>query len=296
MIKMYENMLPKEQKEGKLGYYPVTSKEEWDNLPDLYKTMEWKPVKDHRDNGKLKAVKAVLFDVTFMEPYKVRAQVSVHPQEVQKILFCYFKNADCRLYTVSGIELEGGTRLGAKWLQDTTTGAFAIYSAGEYVGKQGGFGGFIPERVHLLDDGTWKHDFKYSEGNISHYTIGNPFPETEEAVKNEIFVPTEAGDIYVSVKKDTEYPGIYVDLKGENVNDTFEKNTVSLAMIEFEPDKKKIQTVVYSNGESEEPTHIIEHSNTNKEVSLNDRIAFAKTQESTAKTPQNYQKEPGFIK
>lgn len=275
MVKMYENMLPKEQKEGKLGYYPVTSREEWDNLPDLYKTMEWKPLKDHRDNGKLKAVKAVIFDVTFMEPYKIKAQVSVHPQEVQKILFCYFKNADCRLYSVSGIELEGGTRLEAKWLQDSTTGAFAIYAAGTYVGIQGGFGGFIPERIHLLDDGTWKHDFKYSEGNISHYTIGNPFPETDEINKQEISVPTELGDIYVSVKTDSEYPGIYVDLKGENVNDTFEEKTVSLAMVEFEPEKKKVQTIVYGDGKKENPTHIIEHKNTNKEFSLSEKIAHA---------------------
>lgn len=290
-MKMYENMLPKEQKEGKLGYYPVTNKEEWDDLPAIYKTMEWKPVKDHRDKGKLKAVKSVIFDVTFMEPYKIRAQVSVHPQEVQKILFCYFKNADCRLYSVSGIVLEGGTQLGAKWVQDTTTGAFAIYAAGTYVGIQGGFGGFIPERVHLLDDGTWKHDFKYNEGNISHYAIGNPFPESEEINNREISVPTELGDIYVSVKADTQYPGIYVDLKGENVKDTFEEKTVSLATIEFDSEKKKVQTVVYGDGEKETPTHVIEHKNTNKEFSLNERISVAETKADVKQIPDVQRKE-----
>lgn len=224
-MKCYEGMLPKKQKEGKLGYYPVTNEKEWDELPDLYKTMEWKPVKDHHDNGRLKAVKAVIFDVVFMEPYKIRAKVSVHPQEVQKILFCSFKDPDCQLYSVSGIELEGGTQLGAKWLQDTITGAFAIYSAGEYVGKQGGFGGYVPEHINRLEDGTWKYDHKYSEGIISHYELGNPFPESEkEPAKNEISVPTPLGDIYVSVKADPDYAGVYVDLKGDNVNDTFEEN------------------------------------------------------------------------
>ena len=288
-MKIYEGMLPEKQKEGKLGYYPVTSKEEWDNLPDLYKVMEWNPVKDHRDNGKLKAVKSVIFDVTYLEPYKISAHVSVHPQEVQKILFCYFKNADCRLYSVSGIELEGGTRIGAKWLQDTTTGAFGIYAAGTFVGKQGGFQGYIPEHINRLDDGTWKYDYKFSEGIISHFALGNPFPEKEN---KEVSIDTPIGEIKVSVKADTDYPGVYVDLKGENVNDTFEDNTVSLAMIEYEPSIGKVQSIVYGDGNSEEPTHVIKHKNVKKYPSLNEKIASAETKGSANKDDNYNLNEP----
>lgn len=37
---MYEWMLPQKQIEGKRGYYPVTTAEEWDKLPIVYKAME----------------------------------------------------------------------------------------------------------------------------------------------------------------------------------------------------------------------------------------------------------------
>lgn len=89
-MKMYDGMLPVKEKPGRLGYYPVISKQEWDELPDLYKVMQWEPVKDH-NNGELRAVKSVIFDVPFMEPYGIRAQVSVQPSAVQKVLFCSYK-------------------------------------------------------------------------------------------------------------------------------------------------------------------------------------------------------------
>lgn len=173
---MYDGMLPVKQKEGYRGYYPVTNKEEWDELPDLYKAMEWTPIPDPFDkNQTLRAVKNVIFDVVHMEPYGIRAEVSVHPQEIQDILFCYHKKKDCQLYTICGIELEGGSRLPAKWLQDTTTGAFAIYAADKYVAKQGGFYGFIPEHIIVQEDGSYKFDFKYGVGKTTHYTNLNPF-------------------------------------------------------------------------------------------------------------------------
>lgn len=172
----YDAMLPREQKQGKIGYYPVTSKEEWEELPALYKVMEWSPVKDYLNGGKLRAVKAVIFDVIYMTPYKINAKVSVHPQEIQSILFCLHKEAQCHLYSVCGIELEGGTVLGAKWLQDSTTGAFGIVSGNVTVAKQGGYCGYIPKSITAKEDGSYEYNWggRY-EGVISHYALSNPF-------------------------------------------------------------------------------------------------------------------------
>ena len=171
----YDNMLPKHQIEGHRGYYPVTSAKEWDELPALYKVMDWNPVKDPHNKDKLTHVKSVIFDVTFMQPYGISAEVAVHPSEVQKLLFCSFKKADCHLFSVCGIELDSGTRLPAKWLQDSTSGAFAILTCDNYVGMQGGFRGHIPEGVRRLDDGTFKYDWSMKKTKISHYELSNPF-------------------------------------------------------------------------------------------------------------------------
>ena len=175
-MKMYDGMLPAKEKSSRLGYYPVISKQEWDELPDLYKVMQWEPVKDH-NNGELRAVKAVIFDVPFMEPYGIRAQVSVHPSAVQKVLFCSYKEKDCHLYSVCAIELEGGTRLAAKWLQDSITGSFAIVSGSQHVGVQGGFRGFVPEGIKRLEDGSFKYDYNFHRSKTTHYELSNPFRE-----------------------------------------------------------------------------------------------------------------------
>lgn len=181
----YKDMLPKEEKAGKLGYYPVSNYEEWETLPDLYKTMEWEPVKDPHNTKMRSAVKAVIFDVPFIEPYGIRGKVSVHPQDVQKILFCLFKDTQCHLYTISAVELENGRRIPAEWLQDSILGAFCIKAGGEYIAKQGGFGGFIPEHINKTEDGSFKFDFRYGEGKTTHYTLLNPF--RNELVKGKDF-------------------------------------------------------------------------------------------------------------
>lgn len=174
-MSMYDGMLPQKAIPGHIGYYPVCNAEEWDQLPDLYKVMEWQPIKDPYDKDKLKAVKSVVFDVTYMEPYGIHAKVSVHPQEVQKILFCSFDRPECHLYSICEVELEGGSRLPAKWYQDSLTGAFGIYAGRYWVARQGGFEGFIPEHVVVLKDGTFKYDFKYNIAPIAHYAFSNPF-------------------------------------------------------------------------------------------------------------------------
>ena len=174
----YEGMLPKKPLDGKRGYYPVCNAEEWVQLPDLYKAMEWAPVPDHKDKGQLKAVTAVIFDVVHMEPYEIRAKVAVHPQEVQKILFCLHGNPQCHLYSVCGVELFGGTRLGAKWMQDSVTGSFGIYAGDNLCGRQGGFQGFIPRCIKQMEDGTFKYDCNYKRGNTTVFMeLSNPFPE-----------------------------------------------------------------------------------------------------------------------
>jgi len=176
----YEGMLPNPSKPGYRGYYPVTNREEWDKLPDLYKVMEWEPVKDPHNKNQLRAVKAVVFDVPHMTPYGVRAKVSVHPEDVHQILFCSFPKTDCHLYSICSVELAGGTRLPAKWLQDTTTGAFGIFVNNDCIARQGGFRGYIPDHVKQLDDGTFKFDFKYGTGKTVHYALHNPYPAPEK--------------------------------------------------------------------------------------------------------------------
>ena len=171
----YDNMLPAEPIKGKLGYYPVKTKEEWDELPAIYKAMDWFPAKDYRNKGELSAVKSVIFDVVYMTPYKISAKVSVHRQEIQKILFCSYGDTQCHLYSVGGVELESGTVLRAKWLQDTTTGAYSIVANGVTVAKQGGFGGYIPKGIEVTEDGGFKYNWNRAEGCIGHYEVSNPF-------------------------------------------------------------------------------------------------------------------------
>ncbi len=181
----YAGMLPAVPKPGCRGYYPVTSREEWEALPALYKAMEWTPAPDIRDNGRLKAVKGVIFDVAYLKPYGIRAKVTVHPEDVQSILFCSFEQQDCHLYSVCGVELEGGSRLPAKWLQDTTTGAFGIFANDVCVGRQGGFQGYIPEHIHRTKDGSFSFDFQYGVGKTVHYALHNPFPPAPKRISLE---------------------------------------------------------------------------------------------------------------
>lgn len=178
-MKLYEGFMPKETKEGKRGFFPVKNEQEWNELPAVYKAMEWFPV-DVYDDYLRKNVTTVPeyieFDVVYMEPYKIRATVRVHVQEVQKILFCLFENAQCHLYSVSGVVFQNGERWGAKWIQDSTTGAFAIQvQGGKIVGKQGGFRGFIPRKIKRTEDGNFEYDSYSTNGNRCHYEFSNPF-------------------------------------------------------------------------------------------------------------------------
>lgn len=178
---MYSKFLPKKAIEGKRGYYPVTSHAEWEELPAVYKAMEWFPKKLTRYSYGGKVVEEmsfprnVIFDCPYIEPYGVSGKVSVSIEEVQKILFCYFGKTECHLYTLCEVEFDNGVRYTAKWYQDSRTGAYAIQCGDTYVGKQGGFQGFVPARIEETESG-----FEYKQGYQSNshrccYQYSNPF-------------------------------------------------------------------------------------------------------------------------
>ena len=174
--------LPKVAKEGKRGYYPVATYQEWEELPAVYKAMEWSPIEVDKMsyNGKFVKektfVKNVVFD-TYLPQLSTSAKVSVHRQEVQQILFCLHNSTDCHLYTVCEVEFENGVRWGAKWVQDNETGAFAIVCHGRYVGMQGGFLRTVPANIEETEDGfEYKQGYNcYGSKTINHYQYLNPF-------------------------------------------------------------------------------------------------------------------------
>ena len=176
---MNKNLLPKEAVNGKRGFYPIQNAQEWEDVPCVYKSMEWFPVEVYNDKQfhcrkEVAVPEYIIFDVVYMEPYRIRATVKVHVQEVQKILFCSFGWTQCQLYSVCGVVFSNGVEYGAKWLQDSQTGAFGIYSHGKCIGKQGGFNGFIPSDIEETEDGfKWK-GFVQCEGRC-HHALGNPF-------------------------------------------------------------------------------------------------------------------------
>lgn len=72
-----------------------------------------------------------------------------------KALFRH-SETDTQLYSVCAVRLFDGTRVAAKWVQDSVSGAFRIVTtSGNVLGTQGGFRGHIPENCKKRDDGTW---------------------------------------------------------------------------------------------------------------------------------------------
>jgi len=131
---------------GKYGYYPICNKEEWTRYPKEYKKMDFLPVEMYNlrfDRNETTAVKEVVFETPFLEPYGVGAKISVHRQHFLKIMMCLHPNTQCQLYSVCSVKFENGETRGAKWVMDTSTGSFAIMSGSHYVAKQGGFQGYI---------------------------------------------------------------------------------------------------------------------------------------------------------
>lgn len=55
------------------------------------------------------------------------------------------------------------------------------------------------------------------------------------------------------------YPGVFIDYVRKD------GATAILACVEYDPNKEALQTVVYGNCASDEPTEIVEHYNTDFE-------------------------------
>ena len=174
---MYDGMMPAKPISGHRGFYPACNAEEWESVPKVYKAMEWFPIEVYNTRWHKKetsVVEKVIFDVIFLKPYKVRARVEVHVQEVQNILFCLHENTDCHLYSICAVKFANGEEWGAEWKQDTKSGAFAVYASGHCVGMQGGFLGFVPENIEKTEDG-WKWKGVVNCDGRCHYALMNPF-------------------------------------------------------------------------------------------------------------------------
>lgn len=77
-------------------------------------------------------------------------------------------------------------------------------------------------------------------------------------------IETPLGKLEVYAKHDKsdcaeDYPGVFIDFVRED------GATVVLACVEYDPDKDLLQTVVYGDCASDEPTAIVEHYNTDFE-------------------------------
>lgn len=173
--------LPKVVNSNKLGYYPVVNHQEWEELPAVYKAMDWFPVETMRTDflgrtiKEKSFVKHVVFNATYIEPYGISGKVSIHRESVQKVLFCYFGQTQCNLYDICEVEFENGVRRAAKWVYDSQTHAFAVMCGNNCVGKQGGFMGYVPDRITETENGfEYKQGYQYGT-NISHFELLNPF-------------------------------------------------------------------------------------------------------------------------
>ena len=84
--------------------------------------------------------------------------------------------------------------------------------------------------------------------------------DKEFAMKHdEMVTKTPLGEIAVGIKSDPDHPGIFVELRGENLNDRFKEGCVRLAWVEYPSEKECLQTIVYGDGDADDFTHLIEH-------------------------------------
>lgn len=56
-------------------------------------------------------------------------------------------------------------------------------------------------------------------------------------MNDELIAKTPIGEIVVGIKSDHDYPGIFVELRGEHLNDRFKEGAVRLAWVEYSSDK-----------------------------------------------------------
>ena len=142
-MKRAKEFLPEKPINGKIGFYPAMTAEEYRALPLPMKCATW----DAR-------VQYVIFDSYFRD-YELSGKVEVHAENAFKALFRH-SETDTQLYSVCAVRLFDGTRVAAKWWQDSETGAFKITDLkGNALGTQGGFRGHIPANCKKNSAGEW---------------------------------------------------------------------------------------------------------------------------------------------
>lgn len=70
-------------------------------------------------------------------------------------------------------------------------------------------------------------------------------------MNDELIAKTPIGEIVVGIKSDHDYPGIFVELRGEHLNDRFKEGAVRLAWVEYSSDKQCLQTIAYGDGNAD---------------------------------------------
>lgn len=78
---------------------------------------------------------------------------------------------------------------------------------------------------------------------------------------DELTVHTPLGELVVGIKEDPDYPGISVAFRGEGMNDFFNEGLIRLAWIEYSPEKRRLQAIVYGDGNADDYTQHIEFKN-----------------------------------
>lgn len=78
---------------------------------------------------------------------------------------------------------------------------------------------------------------------------------------DELTVRTPLGELVVGIKSDPDYPGISVAFCGNGMNDCFNEGSIRLAWIEYSPEKRRLQAIVYGDGNADDYTQLIEFKN-----------------------------------
>ena len=74
---------------------------------------------------------------------------------------------------------------------------------------------------------------------------------------DELTVRTPLGELVVGIKADPDYPGISVAFCGNGMNDCFNEGSICLAWIEYSPEKRRLQAIVYGDGNAEEEEYLV---------------------------------------
>ena len=78
---------------------------------------------------------------------------------------------------------------------------------------------------------------------------------------DELTVRTHWGAGSRDRKRIRDYPGISVAFCGNGMNDCFNEGSIRLAWIEYSPEKRRLQAIVYGDGNADDYTQLIEFKN-----------------------------------